>query len=129
MDNIRLYIGVLLFLCLFSFVDFKKVGEFLTEQKILKTYKHSEKMLGFGVTQYDTNVYIVDVLDLTPAKKAGIQEWDRIIEVEGLKITDVNQFKNIIDTFHKNKSLNLLVYRKSEGSDVMVKIKPLVLIP
>lgn len=129
MDSIRLYTGVLLFLCLFSFVDYDSVGKFITEHKILQTYKNSEKMLGFGVLQYDNGVYIVDVLDLTPAKKAGIEEWDKILEVNGKKINDVIQFKNMIDLFHKNKSLNLVVYRKSVGQDVSVDIKPLVLIP
>lgn len=116
-------------MCLFSFVDYDKVGNFLTERKILETYKNSEKMLGFGVLQYKNGVYIVDVLDLTPAKKAGVEEWDKILEVEGKKISDVVQFKQMIDGFHKNKSLNLVVYRKSSGQDVNVDIKPLVLIP
>lgn len=116
-------------MCLFSLADFDKVGRFLTERKILETYKNSEKMLGFGVKEFQNGVYIVDVLDMTPAKKAGIEEWDKIIEVEGKKISNVEQFKTLIDHYHKNKTLNLVVYRKSSGEDVNVDITPLVLIP
>lgn len=129
MDSIRLYVGVLLFLCLFSFIDFSQVDKFITERKILETYKNSEKMLGFGVLQYENGVYIVDVLDMTPAKKAGIKEMDKIIAVEGKKIQDVNQFKKIIDDFQKNKSLNLVVYSPDEHQNKNVDIRPLVLIP
>ena len=49
MDNIRLYTGVLLFLCMFSLADFESIGRFITERKIVQKYKNSEKMLDEAV--------------------------------------------------------------------------------
>lgn len=129
MDNIRLYTGVLLFLCMFSLADFDSIGTFLTERKIIQKYKNSEKMFGFGVLQYENGVYVADVLDMTPAKRAGIEEMDKILAVGGEKIRTVEQFKEKIDLFHKNQSLDILVYRQSTGEDVMLSIRPVVLIP
>ena len=129
MDNIRLYTGVLLFLCMFSLADFESIGKFVTERKIVQKYKNSEKMLGFGVLQYENGVYVVDVLDFTPAKHAGIEEMDKILAVDGEKIDTIEDFKEKIDLFHKNQALNLLVYRKSSGQDVNISIKPVILIP
>ena len=129
MDNIRLYTGVLLFLCMFSLADVESIGKFLTERKIVQKYKNSEKMLGFGVLQYENGVYVVDVLDMTPASAAGIEEMDKILSVEGETVNTVEEFKEKIGLFHKNQALNLLVYRKSTGQDVNLSIKPVILIP
>lgn len=129
MDNIRLYTGVLLFLCMFSLADFESIGRFLTERKIVQKYKNSEKMLGFGVLQYENGVYVVDVLDMTPASAAGVEEMDKILAVDGESVNSVEEFKEKIDVFHKNQALNLLVYRKSSGKDVNISVKPVFLIP
>lgn len=129
MDNIRLYIGILIFLCLFSFADFNQIGKFLAERKIIQIYKNSEKMLGFGLKEYPSGLYIADVLEMTPAQKAGVEEGDKILEVEGKRIASIGEFKALMEHFHKNKSLNLVVYRKISGKDVNVNITPLVLIP
>ncbi len=129
MDNIRLYTGVLLFLCMFSLADFESIGRFITERKIVQKYKNSEKMLGFGVLQYENGVYVVDVLDMTPASAAGVEEMDKILAVDGESVNSVEEFKEKIDVFHKNQALNLLVYRKSSGKDVNISVKPVFLIP
>ena len=84
--------GILLVICLLLNVNFKKVHDYLEEQRILNETIEASSPLGLYVEDFKGRVKIIDVLDYTPASNAGLEPGDRILKVNGCKIKNVKDF-------------------------------------
>ena len=89
MEMIRLFMGILLLICLILNVDFKKLHNIYEEQKILNETIEASSPLGIYVKDFKGRVKIVEVLDYTPAYNAGLEPGDRILKVNGCSIKNV----------------------------------------
>lgn len=63
--------GILLVICLLLNVNFKKIHDYLEEQRILNETIEASSPLGLYVEDFKGRVKIIDVLDYTPASNAG----------------------------------------------------------
>jgi len=59
----------------------------------------------------------------SPADKAGLQENDIILEVNGEKVTEKNQLANLIQSFRFGDVVTLKVWKKGEVVEVKVKLE------
>ncbi len=71
-------------------------------------------------------VYVTDVLLNSPARLAGLSQNDIILEINGEKITDINQFSKVYvralnDYFKDNKKIiNIKVFHFEENKDKLI---------
>jgi len=64
---------------------------------------------------------VTSVIKNSPAEKAGIEEMDVILKVDGQKIKNVNKLRNIVAMLNPNKTYKFEVSRN--GKNVSFKIK------
>ncbi len=124
MEMIRLFMGILLLICLILNVDFKKLHNIYEEQKILNETIEASSPLGIYVKDFKGRVKIVEVLDYTPAYNAGLEPGDRILKVNGCSIKSVKNFFECIEDADLEKPVNLVVYRVDSCSTFPVDIVP-----
>ena len=67
-------------------------------------------------------VLIRDVLDNTPADKAGIKPGDVIINFDGKKVTDVNQFRLLVAETPIGKRVTIRIIRDGKRKNLTAKI-------
>lgn len=70
-----------------------------------------KKALGLSV---DKGVYISQVVENSPAEKAGLKEGDVIIEVEGVEVTSAAELASIIHNYTPNSVVTIKVNRKGK---------------
>ncbi|MBN2562653.1 MAG: DegQ family serine endoprotease [Phycisphaerae bacterium] len=75
----------------------------------------------FGYDSTD-GVLIGDVLQGGPAAKAGLQAGDIVTALDGAKITEINQFRNLIAAKGPGSSAKMEVYRNGKTTTVTVEI-------
>jgi serine protease Do len=68
----------------------------------------------------DKGVYVQSVKK-GPARSAGISRGDIILRINNIEISDVKQFKNVIDDLPANKSIPVLVQRR--GGPIFLAMK------
>lgn len=73
----------------------------------------------FGIKN-DKGVLVSDVLEDGPAKKAGMQQGDIIIEIDGKEIIDSGQLRNIVANIAPGKEISAKIIRN--GKEKMLKI-------
>ena len=118
MENIKKFMGILLIICLSLCIDYKKIDG------LIKEYHHSDSLslLGLEVENFKGRVRVRDVIDYTPAKYSGIEPGDKIIEINGEKIKNVQDFINSIENAHDKEKIKLLVYRVDSNSLFPVEV-------
>ncbi|HUU98713.1 MAG TPA: DegQ family serine endoprotease [Phycisphaerae bacterium] len=101
---------------------------------LIKTGQVVRGWLGVSVQQLDegmaktfgydsTNgVLIGDVLRGGPAEKAGLHAGDIVTALDGTKITEMNQFRNLIAAKQPGSSAKMEVYRNGKTTTVTVEI-------
>ena len=124
MDAIRIFMGILLVICLILSIDLKKVHDYVEEQRILNEPIEASSPLGLYVEDFKGRVKIIDVLDYTPAKNAGLEPGDRIIKVNGCKINNVKSFFECMEDAKAEEPVKLVVYRVDSCSTFPVDIVP-----
>ena len=70
-----------------------------------------KKALGLSV---DKGVYISQVVENSPAEKAGLKEGDIIVEVEGVEVTSAAELASIIHNYTPNSVVTIKVNRKGK---------------
>ncbi len=63
------------------------------------------------------------VVKKSAAAKAGLQEYDIILEINGEKITEKNPLANILQKYKIGEEVNLKVLRKEKEIALKVKLK------
>ena len=79
--------------------------------------------LGLFVEDYRGKVKIVDVLNYTPAMNAGLEPGDRILKVNGVKVENVSDFFEAMESINLERPIKFLVYRVDSCSTFPVEIK------
>jgi hypothetical protein len=67
-------------------------------------------------------VLLSGVSDGGPASKAGLKEGDRIVEIAGKPVRDINAYMGVLATQKRGSAIDIAVVR--EGRKLMIKITP-----
>ncbi len=124
MELIRLFMGILLVICLISSVNFKKLHDYLEEKYVVSKTIEVSSPLGLYVKDFKGRVKVIDVLDYTPAQIAGLEPGDRILKVNGIKVDDVKSFFETMEETNTEKPVEILVYRVDSCSVFPVSVVP-----
>lgn len=121
MELIRVFMGILLIICLILCINFEKLNTIIEEHN--PGIKYDEPaLLGLYVQNFKGRVRVSDILEYTPAMEAGIEIGDRIIEINGIKIKNVQSFIENIENNHDKEKIKLLVYRVDSCSLFPVEV-------
>ncbi len=124
MELIRIFMGMLLAICLILSINFNTLGKFYNDNLRFKEVVESSSPLGVNVVDFKGKVKIVEVLDYTPAKNAGLEPGDRILKVNGCKVCNVKAFFENIEESKMDEPVNLVVYRVDSRSTFPVEVMP-----
>ncbi|NLM05467.1 MAG: trypsin-like serine protease [Tissierellia bacterium] len=85
---------------------------------------------GFSVKQYEENnnikfnidegLIVMEVLDDSPADKAGIKQHDVIVSLDGKKINSIEELRKVISAFKLNETKDLVVIRGGEKINLQI---------
>jgi membrane-associated protease RseP (regulator of RpoE activity) len=70
----------------------------------------------------DEGALVNDVTEDSPADKAGIKEEDIIVEVDGKKITDADNLREVVRKIKPETKVNIVVLRKDEKKTLAATI-------
>lgn len=103
------------------------VAQLIEHKKVLRPY------IGIEGVSVDENtakkynlvegVYVRGTQDFTASQKAGIKAGDVIVEVEGKKVTSVDDINEIKNTHKIGDTIKVKVYRNGEYKDIEVKLE------
>lgn len=124
MNIIKIFLGILLLICLILNIDFDNIHNFLIEKNLINYKQEENTLLGLSVVDFKGKVKVTQVFDYTPAKDAGIEEGDRILAINGKKIINVKKLKEEIQEIQERKNIKLLLYRVDSCSTFPVEIYP-----
>lgn len=124
MEFIRFFMGILLLICLILSINYNELSQFFKENVKFNNKIESSSPLGINVVDFKGNVKIVDVLDYTPAKNAGLEPGDRILQVNDCKICNVKAFFEHIEELNLDEPVKFLVYRVDSRSTFPVEVVP-----
>lgn len=122
MELIRLFMGILLLICLILCINFEKLHTIIEKHHPDTRYEEQPALLGLRVQNFKGRVRVYHVLDYTPAMAAGIETGDRILEIDGHKINSVKSFIENIENAHDKDKIKLLVYRVDSCSTFPVEV-------
>ena len=120
MELIKLYMGILFTICLIVCLNSNpKITKYhtLTTPKTLETCP-----LGLKVCDFKGKVRVSNVMKFTPAYNSGIEEGDRILEINGIKIKDVKEYQKALQNATKENIYTFTVYRVDSCSKFSVEI-------
>jgi serine protease Do len=69
----------------------------------------------YGIAQNVTGVVVTNVRDVSAAGEAGFSEGDVITELQGQKITSVDQFRKVLDSFKTGQWIRTYVMIPTRG--------------
>jgi hypothetical protein len=78
--------------------------------------------LGLAVEQRPDGVYVVNVDEKSPAKKAGFREEDRLVEWNGQPIPDTNALNDLISKAKPGEKAEVVVSRKGKTTKLKVTL-------
>ena len=67
-------------------------------------------------------VLLSGVSDGGPASKAGLKEGDRIVEIAGKPVRDINAYMGLLATQKRGNPIDIAIVR--EGKKLTIKITP-----
>ncbi|MGG9970777.1 aspartyl protease family protein [Ferruginibacter sp. SUN002] len=76
---------------------------------------------GMAIYYVDGKIVIDDVIENSPATKAGLQKGDIIVGVENNLSGNINEYKNILQT--TNQKIKVIVIRKGQVNEFFIKPK------
>jgi serine protease Do len=71
----------------------------------------------------ETGIYIVSLVTNGPAAKAGIQQGDIILKIEGKDIYDVNELRSVLDALPVGTRVDVLIERNRQNRIVSVLLE------
>jgi len=78
-----------------------------------------QKALGLKVNK---GVYIAQIIENSPAEKAGLREGDVILEVEGLSVTSASELASIIHNYTPGSKVKIKFDRKGKIHEIEVTL-------
>ncbi len=71
---------------------------------------------------YD-GVVVVEVIDNSPASKAGLKEKDVIVKVDNKDVKNISEFRYYLYKHNVGDEVNITVYRNGKTESIKVKIE------
>ncbi len=75
-----------------------------------------ERARQFGLDEQERGVLVVEVQDDSRSYSAGVRAGDVIKGINLKKVSNMDDYQNIMKGLDKNQSINLLVFRRNQGS-------------
>lgn len=122
MELIKLYMGILFTICLVVSLSSAPSNSFSINIKPT-IYSSEYCPLGIKVCDFKGKVRVDDVLEFTPAYTSGIEEGDRILEINGMKINNIDEYKRALRNSENENIFEFTVYRVDSCSKFSVQIK------
>lgn len=79
---------------------------------------------GLGIYAIDNKVVVVDVIEKSPAEKAGFQAGDELVSVGNNLSGNIQQYKNLLQT--PNTSFKVIVRRKTRLMELNLHVKSIL---
>ncbi len=124
MDNFKYIILSLLIICLLGFADTNYFSQKIIEHKIIKHYRDKAKIIGFGVEENGNYIKVKEVLEDTPAEKAGILSKDIIVSLNYKKVTTLERFLETLTLSDPEKNLVIGILRAGENHIMYITLCP-----
>lgn len=124
MDDFKLIISLLLVMCLVGLWNTNSIREEILKNNISKFYKDKSQLIGFNVEENKKLLSVRDVIDGTPACKAGVSCDDVIVSVNKNKIHNIEHFKKLIKSINKDEKVILGIFRNEEKKMLYIVLKP-----
>jgi serine protease Do len=80
-----------------------------------------------SVFEAENGVFVQEVLPNTPAERGGMKNDDVVVDVDGEKVTSVDQFVNMIQMTKPGTTITMGIVRDGEPTEVEVTIEALSL--
>ncbi|OCL28527.1 HtrA2 peptidase [Orenia metallireducens] len=80
----------------------------------------SAKEYGFAK---DSGIYVVKVIEGSPAEDSGLEQGDIITEVAGQEVDSMDSLKDILKNYQINDKIKLLVHRGNKSLTLELKLK------
>ncbi|PAF50608.1 Do family serine endopeptidase [Helicobacter sp. 13S00477-4] len=100
--------------------------------QLIKNGKIERGYLGIGIQDVTNDLrdtyqdkqgaVVISIEKDSPAKKAGLMVWDLITEVDGKKIKNATELKNLIGSFSPNQKITLKYIRDKKENTVMIAL-------
>ncbi len=75
-----------------------------------------------GLSRTQKGVLVSDVMEDSPASRAGIERGDIIIEYDGHKISDIARLRNLVAQTQVGKKVEIVVLRDGKEKTIRVKV-------
>lgn len=125
MELTKIFMGILVIMCLISSVDTNRINDYLNKYNIYPYHKiEVSSPLGLLVKDFKGKVKITDVLEYTPARLAGLEPGDRILKVNGCKVCNVKTFFEKLEEVNFEEPVNLVIHRVDSCSTFPVDVIP-----
>ena len=124
MDNFKTILVLLVLICTVGILDTTCLGQKVTEYKILKLYKNKTRIIGFGLEQNGNYLKVKDVIDNTPAQRAGVMDRDIIVSLNYIKVSNLRRFMEVFTNLDSNDKLILGVLRPGQNHILYIGLKP-----
>lgn len=119
MELIKLYMGILFTICLFVCLN---TTPNITIKLTPNLNQHEYCPLGIKVCNFKGKVRVYDVQKFTPAYNSGLEEGDRILEINNIKINNINEYRNVLQNFTNENKVKFTVYRVDSCSKFSIEI-------
>lgn len=103
----------------------------INEGKVVRGWLgvHIQQLSGELAKQFnapdDKGALVVDIVENSPAEKAGIQRGDIIVEYDNKKVETPSQLKNLVAMTRPNQEVSIVVIREGKPKTIKVQIKEL----
>ena len=92
----RFVLALIAIFIFIAYVDTKNLKQYFADNKILKEYHNSSKLIGIGVVENDGKIRVNDVILDTPADRSGVEVGDVVINIDGEKAVSIDMINNNI---------------------------------
>ena len=72
----------------------------------------------YPTAKFVSGIYVIAIEDSSPAEKAGLQNGDIIVAIDGTEIKTRDEFKKIIETKQVGDKINLTIYRCGDNKNI-----------
>ena len=75
-----------------------------------------------GNLEFDSGIYVAQVIRNSPAEKMGIKEGDIISKIDGIELNKMSELKEYIYSKNPNDEITLSIQRNKEKNEVKIKL-------
>ena len=80
---------------------------------------------GLGLKEDTKGIYVIEVMEDSPAEKAGIKRYDVIVEFEGKPVEESNEFRNRVAMLNPGTKVEMVVLRNKRRRKITLNLATL----